>query len=277
MIVANASGQVGVYGTVTSSLALNSGTITTIAAGTQNTLGTVGTILGIGGTVAVTGASAGTVVEVNKGTITTGSIANIGFIHEIGTMPTISIGESTGGTLDLLTTVSNLTIGSVVMTVGTVTQGSLTNIGVIHNAGTIASLPQISIGTIPQMSVGTLPTLNLTTGTITTGSLTNIAFIHEIGTMPAISIGESTGGTLDLVTTVSNLTTGSVVMTVGTVTQGSLTNLGVIHNAGTVAALQDLPGGTVDLLSTVTTVSNLTIGSVRITLGSVGGLAAPAA
>ena len=35
-------------GSITASLALNTGTITTIAAGTQNTLGTVGTVIGVG-------------------------------------------------------------------------------------------------------------------------------------------------------------------------------------------------------------------------------------
>src|SRR3990167_5780980 len=61
------------------------------------------------------------------------------------------------------------------LNVGTVTVGSISNVGVIHNAGTIAALP----------------TLNLTTGTITTGSLSNVAMLHA-GTVNA-SLVSSTG------------------------------------------------------------------------------------
>ena len=61
----------------------------------------------------------------------------------------------------------------------------------------------------------------------------------------------------------------------GTVVVGSIANVGVIHNAGTLAAGAnnigdvDVATGTVTLLSTVTTVSNVTNGSINILTGTI--------
>src|SRR3990167_1154077 len=159
---------------------------------------------------------------------------------------------------------TNVLVVGGTLNAGTVVVGSISNIGQIHNAGTLAAgdnnVGNVDIVTIPQVSIGTLPTLNLTTGTITTGSLSNLAMLHAgtLTTLPQISVG--TLPTLNLTT--------------GTITTGSLTNIAQVHNAGTLAAGAnnigdiDVATGTVTLVSTVTTLSNLTNGSVRMTVGT---------
>ena len=184
----------------------------------------------------------------NAGTVVVGSISNIGQIHNAGTL---AAGDNNVGNVDIVTIpqVSVGTLPTLNLTTGTITTGSLSNLAMLH-AGTLTTLPQISVGTIPQVSVGTLPTLNLTTGTITTGSLTNLAMIHAgtLTTLPQISIG--TLPTLNLTT--------------GTITTGSFSNVAML-NAGTVVQAS----GTTTLVSTVTTLSNLTNGSVNVLTGTI--------
>lgn len=204
--------SVNTPGTITSgTVAINAGTVggkaASGAAAQANPIQIAGT--DSGGTiysplVTTTGAigSISSVAQVhNAGTITTGSIANIGFIHSIGTMPAIAVGDISGGTIDEITNGTiRVTAGTVaVNTPGTITSGSISviagtvgtvaNVGVVHNAGTIAS-----------------------------GSLANIGFIHSIGTMPAITIGDISGGTID------EITNGSIVVTAGTVALATGTN-----------------------------------------------------
>lgn len=93
-----------INGTVTTSLALNTGTITTIAAGTQNTLGTVGN-LNNGSVNVLTGTiNVGTFVH-PSGTITTGSITDVAKLYT----GTINVGTvvNNGGT------VQNLNYGTI--------------------------------------------------------------------------------------------------------------------------------------------------------------------
>lgn len=134
--------------------------------------------------------------------------------------------------------------------------GSLANVGVIHNAGTIAAIPQVSVGTIPQVSVGTLPVLSLDTGTITTGSLSNIAELHD-GTVVVKTIPQISVGTLPTVTLPDPV--GSVVMTVGTIADVPGGTVDLVSQAnvtvGTFSA--DIPGGTIDEVSQ----ANVTVGT----------------
>ena len=100
--------------------------------------------------------------------------------------------------------------------------GTVGNIGVLHNGTVVvSSVPQISVGTLPQVSVGTLPPLSITSGSQQTlgtlgtvlgvGTITAIGQIHNAGTIQNVN-----NGTLALVTTVSNLTNGSINVLSGT-------------------------------------------------------------
>ena len=119
---------------------------------------------------------------------------------------------------------------------GTVTVGSISNVGVIHNAGTIAALPQVS--------VGTLPTLNLTTGTITTGSLTDVAKLYSgtinVGTVtltnPTGTVVEVNKGTINVLA-LGTIGAGTVAVTVGSV-------VGPNASAGTSTTAPVQVGGT---------------------------------
>lgn len=154
--------------------------------------------------------------------ITTGSIANIAYIHEIGTMPAVGGGTQfaedaahttgAGGNLMLGVRVDSGT--SLVSTDIDYAPFQVDANGAVRVSGTqaVSSLPDLPGGTIDS-------------GTV----------------VIATNNADLPGGTVDLVTTVSNLTNGSVRMTVGTVT-----------------VLPDLPGGTVDLVTTVTTVTDVT-------------------
>lgn len=167
-----------------------------------------------------------TTLALNSGTITTGSLTNLAMLHAgtITSLPQVSIGTIPQVSIGTLPTL-NLSTGTVdrIQDVGTL--GSVSNIGIIHNAGTISAIPQVSVGTIPQVSIGTLPTLNLTTGTITTGSLSNIAQVHNAGTLAA---GDNNIGNVDIVT--------------GTVT--------LLSTVTTVSNLTNLAGGTVQINKT---------------------------
>ena len=185
-------------GTVAVSFLPSGGTILNLAAGT------LGTVLGIGGTVAVSGASSGTVVEVNKGTINLGTVA-------ISNTPTVNVAT---GTINVGTaTVS----GNVGISTGTITTGSITNVASLH------------------------------TGTITTGSIANVAMVHAgthvhpTGTVTTIAAG--TQNTLGTVGAVNAIVAG---------TQNTLGTVGVVNNivTGTLAALTNLAGGTVKLNET---------------------------
>lgn len=204
-------------------------------------------------------------------------------------------------TVDAVTTVSNLTNGSVRMTVGTLTTGSLANVAMVH-AGTIdvldraardlgkvdiaafdVDLPGGTVDLITAVGVGTAVGADAAAGTSNTrpiqiGGTTSTGTVYgmlvdtagnpqvDVVNTPNVavtSLVDLPGGTLDLGTIAGN-----VGVSTGTITTGSIANIGVVHNAGTIAALPDLPGGTVDLITAVTTVNNLTNGSVRMTVGT---------
>ena len=285
--------DVHIVGTAVDISGAAAGTNVNIVTGTQQTLGTVGrvgTVLGIGGTVSVTGGGGGIEYEegtapgtitlkavgyedaggtlrvpsptnqlpvtfsgtsmtqmvagtLNVGTVTvanpTGTTVAIGSqlpagTLNIGDIDVLTLPNTPGGTLGLVTRVGNIgTIesGTVTTTMGDLTGGTIdlgTVVGADASAGTsttrpiqvggttvtgtvygmlvdTAGNPQVDVVAIPQISVGTLPTLNLTTGTITTGSLSNVAMLHagtiaNVGTIPGVGV----------VTSITNLAGGTV-------------------------------------------------------------------
>lgn len=195
------------------------GTNVNVVTGTQQTLGTVGVlnsgtltqVTTVNTVSAITTGSLSNVtnlysgsVRMTVGTMTTGSLSDLATIYNLnkGTVTRLETGTLAEVTVvPTVTTVSNLTNGSVRLTVGTITTGSITNLAGLH------------------------------TGTITTGSLTNLASLHT-GTIQSVS--EVVKGTTTLVSTVSNLTTGSIVVTSGTL--GSVGAVAQVHNAGTIQA-----------------------------------------
>lgn len=244
--------SVNTPGTITSgSIAVIAGTI---GAGTLNTLGTVsnilagtiqnsGTVTGVGVVSNVTNGS----VRITAGTVTpaTGADAAVPFAVRLtdGTSFYNASGGAGGGTsvqvehgtIESVTTVSNITNGTIRVTAGTINSGTI-NAGTI-NTGTVEVFP------LAGGDPGTALTVRLTDGT---------SFYNASGAGGGTSV-EIVTGTVGLVSTVSNLTNGTVRVTAGTINSGTI-------NAGTI---------TEGTLSLVTTVSNLTNGSVRVTAGTV--------
>jgi len=220
-----------------------------------------------------------------KGTVT--RVEGGSIVVTAGTVTT-TMGDLSGGTIDLLSAgtidtvgtvtgvgvVSNLTSGSMRMTVGTLTVmpnvpgGTLglvttvTNLsnGTIQNSGTTTGVGVVSMltaGTVSMLNAGTLTTIpNIPGGTI--GLVTRVGNIGtlEVGTISAMPNITIAGGTINA-------------GTVTTAVQLGTLNVGTI-NTGTINA------GTVDLLK-AGTVTRLEGGSVIVTLGTVGGAAANAA
>lgn len=268
-------------------------------AGTADTTGTA-QIVALGANPAtgalyvhdLSGASGTTTVQMVSGTLNVGTVvipsgSIIGTVLNTGTNINVFTGTQQllttvsnltngsinvlTGTQQLLTTVSNLTNGSINVLTGTVTSVTALAVGtvggkaasgvaavanpvqiagtdvggtiyspLINTAGNlqihIANTPVVAVSSGTQQTLGTVGLVNgLVTGTITTGSLSNIAMINA----------------------------GTHVHPSGTLTTGSLSNVAML-NAGTVVTAS----GTVTLLSTVTTLSNLTTGSINVLTGT---------
>jgi len=173
--VLNAGSVVVTEGTVTTNMGdLTGGTIDEIS----NIAG--GTISAILGTVAVSGASAGTIVQVETGTIA-------------------SIGNIAGGTIGIITA-GTITPSTTVRTISAGTVTELTNLANLAK-GTITVIPNIPGGTIGVVS----SVANLAAGTVTSvGNLVG-------GTVGVVSsVGNLVTGTVAAVTSVSNLAAGTI-------------------------------------------------------------------
>lgn len=180
-----------------------------------------------------------------------GVIGTLGTADVQGTAPTLPIGvnpdtgavyvqdlSGASGTTNVQGSVQ-VTGGSIVVTAGTVSVGSISSIGQVHNAGTIAD------GTLAVVSNLTNGSVRVTAGTITSGSVSVIA-----GTIGA--------GTINTLGTVSNILAGTI------------QNSGTVTGVGVVSALTS---GTVS----VNTAGTITSGTVAISLGTIGGKAASGA
>ena len=283
--------------------ALTNGSIN-ILTGTVNRVhdvGTLGSITNIGvihnaGTIAAL-----PTLNITTATITTGSLSNLAMLHagtlttipqvSVGTLPTLNLTTGTittgslsnvamlnagtvvasSGTVTLLstvTTVSNLTNGSVNILTGTIqSSGTTTGVGVVSalTVGTVGGKAASGAAAVanPVLIAGTDSGGTVYSPLLDTAGNYQIDVVTipqvSVGTIPQVSVG--TLPTLNLAT--------------GTITTGSLTNIAQVHNAGTLAAGAnnigdiDVATGTVTLLSTVTTLSNLTNGSVNILTGTI--------
>ncbi len=243
-----------------------------------------------------------------KGTLSnlaTGSLSNVAMLNAgtvniaSGTLQNSGNGTMVGGTLNNLVSGTLQSSGA-----GTVTTGTLQNLV----SGTINALASGTItgGTIQNVAGGTVispmpsGTLNVGTVVVTLGTVGGAAGNAAAASgNPNPVGGTDSGGTIRTIlvdSTGVQRSTGTSVMSVGTLTAGTLTNLisGTINAlaAGTVTAgtltnlvsgtinalaagtitggtLGNLNNGTLALVSTVTTVSNLTNGSVNLLTGTV--------
>ncbi len=285
-------------GTITTTLALNTGTITTIAAGTQNTLGTLGTILGIGGTVQVSGASAGTNVNIVTGTINSGTT----IAQTLNLLGTITANGQSVFSQD----VSGYRAVSVILAgtfsgniqpqasndAGTYYVTNLMDAQDSNNYAHDFGDSRIWYGPI------TARYFRMTSTSWVSGTAYVEAQFSSQGNNAVIAknaqIKDSNGNNLSAIGSslavtpiggtvgiVSNLTNGSVniltgtIQSAGTVTGigtipglGSLTNVGSLTNFGTGKEISNLAGGTLAAVTTVTTVSNVTNGSINILTGT---------
>ena len=286
-IVGGTIGSVlGIGGTVQVSGA-SAGTYVNIVTGTQQTLGTVGTVPGIG-TITNLGSvtNAGTIKEVGKAFVV-GATASGGTPT---TAPVLVAGTDATGTVyaPIVSSAGALKVDSVAAgtTIGTITTGTLQNLV----SGTINALASgtITAGTVA-VTVGSVVGPNASAGTSTTapvqiGGTTATGTVYEMlvdtSGNPQVDVVNTptvnmASGTLNVGTTTVS---GNVGVSTGTITTGSLSNVAML-NAGTIDVVSNLVKGTitkveggtlgeVTLVPTVTTVSNLTNGSVRMTLGT---------
>lgn len=134
------------------------------------------------------------------------------------------------------------------------TYGSLWGGKIAVTDGTISSLPNIPGGTIT-LTNPTGTTIAVDHGTITNLASGTINSATAVINSATISVLPNTpGGTLGLVTTVTNLTNGSVKVTTGTITTGTIQNVAsgtinaatAIVNSATISVLPNIPGGTID-------------------------------
>jgi len=104
--------------------------------------GTIGSILGIGGTVQVSGASAGTDVNIVTGTVTTGSLANVAVVNNIvtGTLSSVTISNIYTGSQVLIAQAVGTTGGTIVGTLsaasGAGTYHWVSGLQIVVGAGT---------------------------------------------------------------------------------------------------------------------------------------------
>jgi len=253
------------------------GTITTIAAGTQNTLGTVGVLNSQAAGTQQTLGTVGVVNNLVKGTITA---------LETGTLTALAVGTIGGKAASGAAAVANPVLIAGTDAGGTIYAPLVTSAGAVSVTGA-------SAGTFVNISTGTAQTLgtvgvvnNLVTGTIAAVTALSVGTIGGKAASGAAAVanplqiaGTDAGGTIysPLVTSAGALTvTGASAGTfvnIVTGTQQTLGTVGVVNNlvTGTIAAVTsvaEVVKGTTTLVSTVTTLSNLTNGSVNILTGT---------
>lgn len=219
-------------------------------------------------------------VSINEGTQTTIATDTVGTVnYQVIKLDVGSSGASSPFT-GTIAAVSSLAAGSVAVTAGTVTAGTVNlvtrtgNVGTLE-AGTITTLPNIPGGTITNLISGTI---NSATAVLNSGTI-------NVATAVITTLPNTPGGTLGLVstvTTVSNVTNGSIVVTAGTVaahaitaatiTEGTLRNLisgtinsaTVVINSATISVMPNTPGGTLGLITRTGNVGTLESGTIRV-------------
>lgn len=204
----------------------NAGTATVnVATGTQQTLGTVGTVIGVG--------------TISNIVTTSGTVTGIGTISNIVT---------TSGTVTGVGVVSALTTGSVAVTVGTI-------VGPTASGGTPTTAPVLIAGTDV---TGTVYSPKITSG----GNLSVVPVsLPSSGTL--LNLATGTLAVVTAVTTVSNLTNGSVNILTGTLqSSGTTTGVGVVSSLSELVkgTVTNLVSGTLNALASGT----ITAGTVRL-------------
>ena len=172
-------------------------------------------------------------------------------IHISGT--DVDIGGG-GGTFVNIATGTQQTLGTLGTNEGI---GTITNIGVIHSAGTVEALPDIPGGTIDlvtsvsNLASGTIAMLHAGTLSKVT-EVSNVLNIDEVGEVFKLgTLNKLETGTIQLV---SNLAGGTITaLAKGTISAGTV---------NVTAFGADIPGGTIDLVTAVSSVSNLVKGTV---------------
>jgi lipopolysaccharide export system protein LptA len=279
--------MIGVIGTL--GTADTAGSANTLPIGVEETTGAMYVYnVGPAGTTTPAGTQdvnvvSGTVVtsmgDLTGGTldiITDGTIGIKGTVPVSGTVTT-SMGDLTGGTIDQITSGSIAVTAGTVASVGTVPGiGTITNlgtVGTITGAGVVTTVSNITNGTI-RVAAGTVI---VTTGTINSGTINagtiNAATINT-GT---INIGSISGRGANAAATV-----GFPVLTGGMDSGGTAYSFLVdttrrLHNVieiGTINAAT-INAGTIDLLKSgtvaVSTPGTITSGSIAVTAGSIVG------
>lgn len=268
------------------------GNVGTLEVGTITTLpnipgGTVGLVTRVG----------------NVGTVEVGTIATLpnipggtlGLVSSVANLAAGTVTRLEGGTLGLITRVGN--VGTLeVGTISTLPNIPGGTIGLITRVGNVGTLEVGTISALPNLPQGSI---NVTAGTITAGSIRVVAGTvgGAAGTAAALSGnpipvgGVTAGGTVYglLVDSSGVLQVNGTVSTGGAGTQatriidGTVTNVGTVvgigsisavaqvHNAGTIAALPNVPGGTIGVVSSVTDLANLAKGTItRLEGGTLG-------
>lgn len=214
------------------------------------------------------------------------------YVYNLGPAGSVSLGDTPGGTLNLVIRVGNIgTIESgTVTTTLALNTGTITTIvaGTQNTLGTVGVVNNIVKGTVTALESGTLTALAVGTvggkaasGAAAVANPVQIAGTDAGGTIysPLVTTGgilkvADTGGTL-LAGTLTNLVSGTInAIAAGTITAGTLTNLvsGTVNAlaAGTITAgtLTNLVSGTINALASGTTtggtLGNLNYGTVNI-------------
>lgn len=280
------------------------GTVTVVGASRDDALSALGPTEGDASTLSVDGSGAlwthaftpGTINAgtINASTVNVGSVsgrganaaATVGFPVLVAGMDaggtaytlltdntgalqiTTSTGDIPGGTLDVL---SNVTNGTIRVTAGTVggaaataaaLSGNPLPIGGVDAGGSVYGLLtdtdgvlQIN-GTVATGGAGTQP-VSIIDGTVTNvGTIANIGKVHNAGTIAGGTLGILTDGTV-------RIAAGSIAVTAGTIGAATINTVGTLSN---------LVAGTIQNSGTTTgvgVVSNLTAGSINVIAGTV--------
>jgi fibronectin-binding autotransporter adhesin len=281
-----ATGTQQTLGTVAN---LNNGSVNILT----GTLQSSGTTTGVGVVSALTNGSVniltGTIQNFGAGTISTGTLQNLvtGTINALaaGTITTGTIGgkaasgaAAVANPVQIAGTDSGGTVYSPLVSTAGVLTTNLTSSGTVLNlaTGTLAnSGTTTGVGVVSALTTGSV---TLTGGTLTLGTLTNLVS----GTINAIAAGTITTGTVSVTTGTIGGKAASGAAAVanpvqiagtdggGTVYSPLVSTAGVLTtNLTSSGTLLNLAAGTLTAVTTVTTVSNLTNGSVNILTGTV--------
>lgn len=224
-------------------------------------------------------------IDANQNPTILGVVGTLGTADVNGTAPTLSPGiNPLNGAMYVqdLSGASGTT--NVEVLAGTINRvHSLGTIDVLPNlpGGSVAvtAIPQVSVGTIPDIPGGTIDYLATLESVNGVGTVTNVTQVHNAGTLQAgtiTTLPNIPGGTIGVVSSVTNLVGGTLTaLANGTVTAGTINNVGTVPGVGVVTSITNVAGGTVKLNPNPTIQSNVYGTASAGTIGTV--VAAPSA